>query len=56
MRTAAGRRRLAWVHAYLHRVEGDQRNAAGWHGRAGKPVSAAPLAEEWEAIARTLLG
>jgi hypothetical protein len=46
----------AWVHAYLHRVEGDLRNAAGWYGRAGKPVSTAPLEEEWEAIARTLLG
>ncbi len=46
----------AWAHAYLHRVEGDLRNAAGWYGRAGRPVSAAPLPEEWEAIARALLG
>ena len=46
----------AWAHAYLHRVEGDMRNAGGWYGRAGKPVSAAPLEEEWEAIARALLG
>ena len=46
----------AWVHAYLHRVEGDLRNAAGWYRRAGKPVSEAPLPEEWETIARTLLG
>jgi hypothetical protein len=45
----------AWVHAYLHRVEGDMRNATGWYGRAGKPVSTAPLPEEWEAIARVLL-
>jgi hypothetical protein len=46
----------AWVHAHLHRVEGDLRNAAGWYGRAGKPVSAASLPEEWETIARALLG
>ncbi|MGH7112222.1 MAG: hypothetical protein ACREFK_17570 [Stellaceae bacterium] len=46
----------AWAHAYLHRVEGDMRNAGGWYGRAGKPVSTASLEEEWEAIARALLG
>jgi len=48
----------AWVHAYLHRVEGDLRNAGGWYGRAGKPVPVAsvPLKEEWETIARALLG
>jgi hypothetical protein len=46
----------AWVHAYLHRVEGDMSNAGGWYRRAGKPVSTAPLKEEWEAIARALLG
>ena len=46
----------AWVHAYLHRVEGDMSNAGGWYRRAGKPVSSASLKEEWETIARTLLG
>ncbi|HVH77310.1 MAG TPA: hypothetical protein VM755_20530 [Stellaceae bacterium] len=46
----------AWVHAYLHRVEGDMSNAGGWYRRAGKPVSSAPLNEEWETIARTILG
>jgi len=46
----------AWAHAYLHRVEGDLRNAGGWYGRAGRPMSTAPLKEEWETIARTLLG
>lgn len=46
----------AWAHAYLHRVEGDLRNASGWYGRAGRPVASAPLAEEWETIARALLG
>jgi hypothetical protein len=45
----------AWVHAYLHRVEGDLRNASGWYDRAGQEMSTTPLDEEWEAIARTLL-
>ena len=46
----------AWVHAYLHRKEGDPGNAGYWYTRAGRPNSEAPLAEEWAAIARTLLG
>jgi len=37
----------AWVHAYLHRVEGDAFNAAYWYRRAGKPVCSVTLAEEW---------
>jgi len=45
----------AWVHAYLHRVEGDPGNAAYWYRRAGRPVSAASLADEWRAIATALL-
>ena len=27
----------AWVHAHLHRVEGDEGNAGYWYARAGKP-------------------
>lgn len=38
----------AWVHAYLHRKEGDQWNAEYWYGRAGKPVCTSTLQEEWE--------
>ena len=45
----------AWVHAYLHRVEGDLGNAGYWYRRAGKPVAEGRLEEEWEAIAGTLL-
>lgn len=45
----------AWVHAYLHRVEGDEDNARYWYGRAGRPVATAPLAAEWEEIAKALL-
>ncbi len=46
----------AWVHAYLHRVEGDLSNAGYWYRRAGKAATAVPLAEEWRAIATALLG
>jgi hypothetical protein len=46
----------AWVHAYLHRVEGDLGNAGYWYRRAGKPVAAGPLEIEWERIASELLG
>ena len=45
----------AWVHAHLHRVEGDLANAAYWYRRAGRPVCESPLEEEWEAIVTELL-
>lgn len=45
----------SWVHAYLHRKEGDRDNAAYWYRRAGKPVSAAALEEEWQSILKELL-
>ena len=45
----------AWVHAYLHRKEGDLANAGYWYRRAGRPPATVPLDEEWEAIARALL-
>lgn len=45
----------AWVHAYLHRKEGDAWNAAYWYRRAGKPVFAGTLQAEWEAMAQALL-
>lgn len=45
----------AWVHAYLHRVEGDLANAGYWYRRAGRPVCTQPLPEEWAAIALALL-
>ena len=45
----------AWVHAYLHRVEGDLENAGYWYRRAGKPAATGPLDAEWRAIALALL-
>jgi hypothetical protein len=45
----------SWVHAYLHRKEGDSGNACHWYGRAGRPVSKDPLEDEWAEIAAELL-
>ncbi len=44
-----------WVHAYLHRKEGDAGNAAYWYRRAGRPVCKASFDEEWAAITAALL-
>ncbi|MGA7805808.1 hypothetical protein [Bradyrhizobium sp.] len=45
----------AWVHAYLHRVEGDLGNAGYWYRQAGQPVATGALDAEWERIAVALL-
>jgi hypothetical protein len=45
----------AWVHAHLHRVEGDEANAGYWYGRAGKPHAKSSLEDEWERIADKFL-
>ena len=44
----------AWVHAYLHRVEGDLGNAGYWYRRAGKPAASDSLDAEWERIVSEL--
>src|SRR5262245_41557802 len=46
----------AWVHAYLHRVEGDLGNAGYWYRQAGQPVAKDSLEAEWERIAAALGG
>ena len=45
----------AWVHAYLHRVEGDAANAAYWYRQAGRPVAQAPVKDEWAQVVQALL-
>jgi len=45
----------SWIHAHLHRVEGDQGNADYWYRRAGKPVPRVAVEKEWEDIVITLL-
>jgi hypothetical protein len=50
-----GDKECAWVHAYLHRVEGDLGNAGYWYRKAQRPISIEPPPAEWVAIAETLL-
>jgi len=45
----------AWVHAYLHRQEGDLSNAGYWYRQAGQPPASDDLDAEWARIAGTLL-
>src|SRR5258708_15590196 len=45
----------AWIHAYLHRVEGDLGNARYWYGKAGKAPATGRVRAEWDSIADTLL-
>jgi hypothetical protein len=49
-------RECAWVHAYLHRKEGDLSNAAYWYRRSGHPVATGSLDQERQSIADALLG
>jgi hypothetical protein len=46
----------SWVHAYLHRKEGDSSNAAYWYRHAQKSVCQGSLQQEWLEIAGSLLG
>ena len=45
----------AWVHAYLHRKEGDRFNAGYWYRKAGQPHCQLSLEKEWEQITKALL-
>ncbi len=44
-----------WVHAYLHRKEGDRANARYWYGLAGRSMPESTLDEEWADLVSTLL-
>ena len=48
-------REAAWVHAYLHRVEGDLGNAGYWYRQARKPAARGDLDAEWAAMVAALL-
>jgi hypothetical protein len=50
-----GERDCDWVHAHLHRQEGDMSNACGWYRRAGQPVPTLSLEEEWNVLATGML-
>ncbi len=45
----------AWVHAYLHRKEGDASNASYWYSCANRSVPKVTLEEEWDQITSELL-
>lgn len=45
----------AWVHAYLHRKEGDEANAGYWYRKAGRSFCYSTLKEEWIFIINKLL-
>jgi hypothetical protein len=50
-----GGKNAAWVHAYLHRKEGDQWNANYWYRRANQTMPNVSLDEEWEALVQYFL-
>ena len=45
----------SWVHAYLHRKEGDTWNADYWYGKAGKSRPSINLDKEWESLVKHFL-
>ncbi len=45
----------AWIHAYLHRKEGDIWNADYWYNRAGRKRPSVSLQEEWKDIVQAML-
>jgi hypothetical protein len=47
--------RGAWVHAYLHRKEGDNSNAQYWYQRAKRTMPSSSLQQEWNDIAQALV-
>lgn len=46
----------AWMHAYLHRKEGDAWNANYWYNRAGKTMPDLSLDQEWKEMVASMLG
>lgn len=48
-------RDASWMHAYLHRKEGDQGNAEYWYHRAGRTTPTMSLEEEWEEMVKEML-
>ena len=45
----------AWIHAYLHRREGDVFNANYWYTKAGKRMPGYALEQEWEELVKAML-
>ena len=47
--------KAAWIHAYLHRKEGDIGNADYWYRRARKKRPSVTLNDEWEEIVKEII-
>ena len=45
----------SWIHAYLHRKEGDKWNAGYWYRRANKPFPEYSLDEELRVLVKANL-
>lgn len=45
----------SWIHAYLHRKEGDRSNAQYWYHRANQKMPAYSLEQEWEELVNVFL-
>ncbi len=45
----------SWIHAYLHRKEGDEWNAGYWYRRANQPFPRHSLDQEWELLVNAFL-
>jgi hypothetical protein len=45
----------SWIHAYLHRKEGDRSNASYWYKMANKPFPSVSLDKEWEQLVENFL-
>jgi hypothetical protein len=48
-------KKASWIHAYLHRKEGDTTNADYWYSRAGKRRPAVSLENEWEQLVASFI-
>ena len=46
----------SWIHAHLHREEGDEFNAGYWYRRAERPFSRKSLKDELQEIVEWVLG
>lgn len=45
----------SWIHAYLHRKEGDQFNADYWYRKAGRKRPDSSLQQEWEQLVEAFI-